>query len=104
MTKPAISSSDGGPAFPGTTSPTAAEVLTLRNELGMGVYDAKEILKHSGGMSLRDWFAGQALSALVDVQVMGRHTEGVSEAMRDMALVAYGLADAMLAERAKEPS
>lgn len=102
MTKPAISSRDGGPAFPGDH--TDVEVYReLRGELGT-IPALTQAKVNSPGMNLRDWFAGQALSALVDVQVMGRHTEGVSEAMRDMALVAYGIADAMLVERAKEPS
>ena len=48
------------------------------------------------GMSLRDWFAGQALSkSLSD----GIHTD--SEGMKVVARAAYEMADAMLKEREK---
>lgn len=46
-------------------------------------------------VSLRDWFAGQALAGMFANQ-------SYDEVMPvDMALQAYGAADAMLAERAK---
>lgn len=44
------------------------------------------------GMSLRDWFAGQAISALV-----ARHRADV--AWSELAPTAYRIADAMLAAR-----
>jgi hypothetical protein len=44
-------------------------------------------------MSLRDWFAGQALIGVASSREWERYT--------DVAAHAYGLADAMLAERAK---
>lgn len=50
------------------------------------------------GMTLRDWFAGQALAV-----IGGMYAEGATE-IRDhleVANMAYTLADAMLAERAK---
>ena len=57
------------------------------------------------GMTLRDWFAGQALGAIVTATSNGQHypaREGQS-LIEGMAQDAYELADAMLAERAKEP-
>jgi hypothetical protein len=48
----------------------------------------------SEGMTLRDWFAGQALSAF-----NGPPTNEAESQFR--AAVAYQLADAMLAERSK---
>jgi len=45
------------------------------------------------GMSLRDWFAGQAL--------VGQMTAGESDNPAGYAELAYAVADAMLAERAK---
>ncbi len=44
------------------------------------------------GMTLRDWFAGQALAGMLSGRAS---TESVSAG-------AYAIADAMLAERAKE--
>ena len=62
--------SDGGPAFPGETW-------------------------GSKGMSLRDYFAGQALSGLLaDTSRSGSVKHYVDDA--------YSIADAMLAERVKE--
>ncbi len=43
------------------------------------------------GMSLRDWFAGQALA--------GRLADGTDRRKRDVAEEAYAYADAMMAER-----
>lgn len=58
----------------------------------------------AGGMTLRDYFAGQAVGALItrmaliDIATQTR----VSPNTRDeMVTFAYGLADAMLAEREK---
>lgn len=46
------------------------------------------------GMSLRDWFAGQALSGLIVTTVSGVK-------FVDLASDAYNIADAMLTERNK---
>ena len=46
------------------------------------------------GMSLRDWFAGQALNGMVASEV--------KDAAERFARGAYALADAMIAERNKE--
>lgn len=64
---------DGGPAFPRVTT---------------------ETITGSPGMSLRDYFAGQALLVLAD------NAEGLDE-FGSAARTAYRLADAMLAERGK---
>ena len=66
---------DGGSAFP---------VLGERDGLVVNV---------TGGMSLRDWLAGQALAALVN-QPSPSRDKWVAER-------AYKIADAMLAERGK---
>lgn len=68
-----MAKNDGGPAFP--------------NRWADGHEDM--------GMSLRDWFAGQALPMLIDIA----HDEewGIAET----AGRAYLMADAMLAERDK---
>ena len=73
---------DGGPAFPnagGSDSPL------------YGAY----------GMSLRDWFAGQALMGITS----NPNTRGDADRLSEgIALYAFKAADAMLAERKKERS
>lgn len=66
---------DGGPAYP----------YVVRND-----YD--DVYK---GMSLRDYFAGQALMGM-----LARDTDRYSKEL--VAVDAYQYADAMLAERSKE--
>lgn len=72
---------DGGPAFPVT-----ADVLT--DWTG-------PTQRRLTGMSLRDWFAGQALAGLLAVP------NGPQSGPDMYARDAYTVADAMLAERAK---
>lgn len=87
---------DGGPAFP--------LAYTETNEHGV------QFPFTHPGMSMRDWFAGQALAGMV----AGAHGSEVSmSGLMDAAAehgwpihtvcakAAYGYADAMLAERAK---
>lgn len=68
-----MSEQDGGPAFP---------------------FPALNTLASSSGMTLRDWFAGQALVAMLS----GDKCEYADL----LARFAYRQADAMLAERAKK--
>lgn len=65
---------DGGPAFPG---------------------DGGSIFC---GMSLREWFAGQALAGMAKVYY---HDDDPGVNTEHIAVTAYEIADAMLAERAK---
>lgn len=67
---------DGGPAFP------------CEGGSGSGLHPAP-------GMSLRDWFAGQALAGWI-ANTQSDHRPAV------VAHYCYAIADAMLAERAKE--
>ena len=64
---------DGGPAFPG-------DVMSQTHE----------------GMSLRDWFAGQALVSMTDL-VADNETS-----WPNIAKYCYNAADTMLAEREKQ--
>jgi uncharacterized protein YodC (DUF2158 family) len=80
---------DGGPAFPAPVDVKAD--MTLRDV--------------TSGMSLRDWFAGQALSALVSnpetlaaLEATAQGTDADRGAV--VALAAYHRADAMLSARA----
>lgn len=72
---------DGGPAFPATVQ---------------GWND--RLSQAQGGMSLRDWFAGQALAG----QVMFEGMEGCDADL--IAGCAYELADEMISRRAKAVS
>lgn len=74
---------DGGPAFPryGNDEKRVASALC------------------QDGMSLRDYFAGQALNAIAPHAGEERTDEELADVY---ARQAYLLADAMLAERAKE--
>lgn len=77
---------DGGPAFP--TEPK----YSIRKD------GAQLCLAAQPGMTLRDWFAGQALSG-----ILAFHTADTARQInaKDAALAAYVYADAMLAEREK---
>jgi hypothetical protein len=80
--------SDNPPAFP----------QQCADALGVGMVHE--------GMLLRDYFAGQALSALMTMSMTD--TEGyalpIIEREPARARAAYRMADLMLAERQKEPS
>lgn len=73
-----MSPNDGGPAFP-------APYSNHHDDFGDPLGD--------GGMSLRDWFAGQALP------VMAAPLNGNTPPNEAIAGWAYGLADAMIAAR-----
>lgn len=53
-------------------------------------------LENHSGMTLRDWFAGQALNETI-AQVM--HSGATGDIAKRVAITAYQLADAMLAAR-----
>lgn len=83
---------DGGPAFPHLEMkpfPISEERWKELNYRGISV--PSEVPVIHDGMSLRDWFAGQALGALI---MRSRLNE-------DHIVAAYMIADAMLLERAK---
>uniref|UniRef100_A0A6H1Z7K8 Uncharacterized protein n=1 Tax=viral metagenome TaxID=1070528 RepID=A0A6H1Z7K8_9ZZZZ len=73
---------DGGPAFPFV--PNAAQ------------------RQRNPGMSLRDWFAGQALIGLLGITSRAPDAEAAGQAVLVIGPAAYQLADALLAEREKE--
>lgn len=75
---------DGGPAFP---------------------HDAGDFDNPNPGMTLRDWFAGQAIQGImrtIDEAARAGRLRGVIPDQDTVALSAYQTADAMLAERKKE--
>ncbi len=74
-----MSKNDGGPAYPMISWKTPDGMVTMQ---------------HSEGMTLRDWFAGQALA--------GMTTRQSFHAIEDAAATqAYAMADAMISERDK---
>lgn len=75
---------DGGPAFPHAVAISPSG----------GVYGSEYF--GSGGMSLRDWFAGQDIHALI---VKSEDRDG-GWSEHTVAAGAYTVADAMLAARA----
>ena len=77
---------DGGPAFPPTVHPDCHD--------GRGM---------PTGLSIRDWFAGQAIIAVARMVLRDQspfEKEEVSGFYKRRAIWAYEMADAMLAERA----
>ena len=81
---------DGGPAFP---------IPDVYGPDGCG------IAQGAPGMSLRDWFAGQALIGFVTVSLQQpgvTTSDNAAKAAARYARGAYMVADAMLAERIKE--
>lgn len=87
---------DGGPAFPQWAPPlvmtTAANLTPTKPGEILPLGDAGKFELIGTGMSLRDWFAGQALTGML----AGGFANG-SQA----SAFAYMYADTMLAERAK---
>lgn len=84
-----MAKNDGGPAFPMPSGyEPRVDCYTHFNE----------------GMSLRDWFAGQAFFCagmiLSDTKMENR--DGVTITPKEVARGAYRIADAMLAERERE--
>ena len=78
-----MSKNDGGPAYPVSFGPDGTP-------------------GYADGMSLRDYFAGQALAGMVsnlDGPRVKRDPEGL---LRSLPPTCYALADAMLAERDRE--
>lgn len=85
-----MSTNTGGPAFP------------------VPVDGATDGRTHDAGMTLLDWFAGQALAGLISKLPVIDQTEqfGIKVADKiaynsDVACSCYALADAMLAEKAR---
>ena len=78
---------DGGPAYP-----AKAEGYVSSGPHGEAIAQYRE----TSGMSLRDWFAGQALAGLLAKYFLNK-----PEDQKTTTQMAYQLADAMLTERAK---
>lgn len=84
-----MSKRDGGPAFP---IPIAIDDDGWAHS-SLEFSDDKQAL---GGMTLRDYFAAKAMQGFAADPEM-------SDGAREVARLAYAWADAMLAERVREP-
>ena len=83
-------SADGGPAFPGP------------NQIGISADGGPMYSDPFCGMSLRDYFAAQAIAASVDdvrAHVSQGFTSSADHLSQEIATSAYLLADAMLKAR-----
>lgn len=88
---------DGGPAFP---TEQFDEAMFARKAPVVGSMQAAEIATSlTGGMTLRDWFAGQALSGLMADPGLRPAT---TDEFDHMARRLYQVADAMLTARKNE--
>lgn len=94
------STQDGGPAFP-----IQGFCADASGALAGTVVNA-------AGMTLRDYFAAKALQGIVTAGMFNQEAEdmmkkvgiqGADKVENFVAFMAYGFADAMLAERAKQP-
>ena len=85
---------DGGPAFPGGEA-----VMEIHMTGPDGIEDVRTISPPTG-LSIRDWYAGQAMRSLLDSSdnVSDDHLPELWQAVSEQS---YDLADAMLAEREK---
>lgn len=70
------------------------------NDGGHAFPMASDMLGHRSGMTLRDWFAGQALGSLL-ADYDSRNAISPSDFMRFCATASYAVADAMIAARDK---
>jgi hypothetical protein len=96
-----MSEKDGGPAFP--------HLKPMFRYDGNGI--ATEVAPELNGMSLRDWFAGQALAACIEVTSQQTELHRIRETAKAKkipedqltltitAKMAYAYADAMLKAR-----
>jgi hypothetical protein len=88
-----MSEKDGGSAFPSTET---------NREWSENAADYLPVTRPTGGMSMRDWFAGQALAGwLASYTGDLAHPATREGGAAAVATHAYFMADAMLKERAK---
>lgn len=90
--------SDGGPAFPCPASPNEGHENQITGEW----VDTSEWATSSSGMSLRDWFAGQAMTGdwAAQDEFVGDFTNEITDDLLDArACLYYRMADAMLRAR-----
>jgi len=95
---------NGGPAFPVKGGMCFMLPPGTKDQYEAMATDVK---REYEGMTLRDWFAGQALNGIIsslDSKILAKVGRAGKAGELDDAIVksAYGCADAMIAERDKE--
>lgn len=93
---------DGGPAFPASPSDT----WLTDTPHGGGGWASSYGIETPQGMSLRDWFAGKAMAALIGnpaaLKAINEIAQERSKTPAEMvSLTSFDFADHMLAEKAK---
>lgn len=86
---------DGGPAFPNP--------IRLRN--GRVGHPGEQTIETEGGMSLRDYFAGQAIIGILTgsaTLVAARGSEPLKDTVNAFSQSVYEIADAMLKARSND--
>ncbi len=69
---------------------------------GINNFEEREVSDAQEGMTLRDYFASKALPAVIDAYMKcNGHVIGTDHIVSNCPVIAYKVADAMLAERAK---
>lgn len=100
--EPRATINDGGPAFPGIQGADGHGNMTESvHPDGTRIW-----VFHNQGMTLRDFFAGQALAGALSnpsmVAAIVQGSKSPSDSPREMAVFALAVADAMIAEREKK--
>jgi hypothetical protein len=91
-----MSTTDGGPAFPGEhMNLESIELLRKARENGsaLSMFQLQTLAKMHPGMSLRDYFAAMAMQGMCADGKTNAHLDST------IAVGAYSLADAMLVAR-----
>ena len=81
-----------------TTKDTGGSAFPRIDRIEPGEYGDHSVVS-TGGMTLRDWFAGKAMQGMF---ANGELTERSDWNPRTAAVAAYAIADAMLAARKEE--
>ena len=93
-----MSSNDGGPAFP---TPALETIVQAQPDEPVDFHTVATGIRE--GMSLRDWFAGMAVTGIInDDGAKRKAAEQGVEGPEAIAYFAYKLADAMLRAREEQ--